>query len=92
MDLEEDWKIFYVRFFWKCYYLESIEQKYNVFRKEKMLFILKYLFLLLVMFGGIVFVFSIFYFNEEKVLVILIMCMFLLVNIVVLSLYCVKEI
>lgn len=57
-----------------------------------MLFILKYLFLLLVMFGGIVFVFSIFYFNEEKVLVILIMCMFLLVNIVVLSLYCVKEI
>lgn len=57
-----------------------------------MLFILRYLFLLLVMFGGIVFVFSIFYFNEEKVLVILIMCMFLLVNIVVLSLYCVKEI
>lgn len=92
MDLEEDWKIFYVRFFWKCYYFESIEQKYNVFRKEKMLFILKYLFLLLVMFGGIVFVFSIFYFNEEKVLVILIMCMFLLVSIVVLSLYCVKEI
>lgn len=92
MDPEEDWKILHARFPWKRYHSESIEQKYNVFRKEKMLSISKHLPLSSAMFGGIVFALSIFHFNEEKVPAILTTCMFLLVNIAVLSLYCAKEI
>lgn len=92
MDPEEDWKILHARFPWKRYQSESIEQKYNVFRKEKMLSISKHLPLSSAVFGGIFFALSIFYFNEEKVPAILTTCIFLLVNIAVLSLYCAKEI
>ncbi|XP_062612231.1 adenylate cyclase type 6-like [Saccostrea cucullata] len=92
MDGEDEWTILHDRFPWKRYKSETIEQKYILFRKEKMLCISKHLPLSSVVFGGIIFALSIFHFEEEKVPVILSTCIFLLVNIAVLSLYCAKEI
>jgi hypothetical protein len=92
MDAEEEWKILHGRFPWKCYRSESIEQKYRIFRKEKLLCISKHSPISSVVMGGIAFTLSIFHFKEEKVPAILSTCVFLLINVAVLSLYGAKEI
>ncbi|XP_078334027.1 adenylate cyclase type 8-like [Crassostrea virginica] len=92
MEKEKEWRILYARFPWKHYQTQSIEQKYHVFRKQKMLYISKHLPLSSVCFGGIVFALNVLHFKEERVTAILSTCIFLLVNVAVFSLYCAKEI
>ena len=92
MEKEKEWRILYARFPWKHYQTQSIEQKYHVFRRQKMLYISKHLPLSSVCFGGIVFALNVLHFKEERVTAILSTCIFLLVNVAIFSLYCAKEI
>lgn len=92
MDIEDEWTVLHGRFPWNCYRSQTIEQKYMIFRKEKMLRISKHSPISSIVMGGVAFSLSIFHFKEEKVAAILSTCIFLLVNVAILSLYVAREI